>query len=337
VALSAILSACIWRSLPTAPLHAFTAPTAGSGKSLLVDLASVIATGREAGVISQGSKEEELEKRLSALLLAGEPVIAIDNCEAPVGGDFLCSMLTQQVVRARILGRSEAPELPANAFVTATGNNLVLAGDMTRRALLCRLDPKEERPELRKFASRPLLVARAERPRLVASALTVLRAYHLAGRPPQTDALGSFEDWSGWVRGALIWLGQADPASTMEDARESDPKREALLTVLTQWHAVIGVEEVGVRDLIESATRMSGGQSRLLAVPRPEYAEPDLREALLAVAGEGGAINSRRLGKWLAANQNRIIEGLSIVRGRMRTGVQLWRLASTVQSISNAA
>jgi hypothetical protein len=72
VALSTVLTACIRRSLPTAPLHAFTAPAAGSGKSMLVDLASVIATGREAGVISQGKTEEELEKRLGALLLAGD-------------------------------------------------------------------------------------------------------------------------------------------------------------------------------------------------------------------------------------------------------------------------
>ncbi len=92
VALSAILTACIRRSLPTSPLHAFTAPVAGSGKSLkLVDIASVIsasafastglselrplststnsptmiATGHEASVMAQGQTEEELEKRLA--------------------------------------------------------------------------------------------------------------------------------------------------------------------------------------------------------------------------------------------------------------------------------
>ena len=40
VALSGILTALIRRSLPTAPLHGFSAPTAGTGKSMLVDLAS---------------------------------------------------------------------------------------------------------------------------------------------------------------------------------------------------------------------------------------------------------------------------------------------------------
>jgi hypothetical protein len=118
VALSVILTACVRRSLPTAPMHGFTAPTAGSGKSMLVDLASLIATGREAGVMAQGKTDEELEKRLGEMLLAGEQIIAIDNCEAPLGGEFLCAMLTQQVVRPRILGRSQTPELPANSRPT---------------------------------------------------------------------------------------------------------------------------------------------------------------------------------------------------------------------------
>jgi hypothetical protein len=39
-----------------------------------------------------------------------------------------------------------------------------------------------------------------------------------------------------------------------------------------------------------------------LAFPKAEFCCPDSREALLAIAGDGGVINSWRLGKWLAAN-----------------------------------
>ncbi len=317
VALSAIMTACIRRALPTAPLHAFTAPTAGSGKSLLVDLASVIATGREASVMAQGKSEEELEKRLGALLLAGDLVIAIDNCEAPLGGDLLCSMLTQPMVRVRILGRSEASELPAAAFVAATGNNLALLGDLTRRSLLCTLDPGEERPELRRFEINPLDLARADRGSYVGAALTVLRAYHVAGRPGAPEPLGSFEAWSGWVRGALLWLGRADPVTTMEAARARDPKLDALLSVTSQWQQAFGVEAVSVRAVIERAA--GGGDSA-------QSTAPDLREALLTVAGESGAINSRRLGKWLAANEGRVVNGRRLQRANISVGIQRWRL-----------
>jgi hypothetical protein len=332
VALSAILTACVRRSLPTAPLHGFTAPTAGSGKSMLVDLAGVIATGREVGVIAQGKSEEEFEKRLGALLLAGDQVVAIDNCEAPLGGEFLCQMLTQPVVRARILGRSEAPELPSNAFVAATGNNLALLGDLTRRAVLCRLDPKVERPELRTFGSHPVQTVKADRGRYLCAALTVLRAFHVAGRPRQCDPLGSFEAWSDCVRGALLWLGQADPVATMEEARAADPKLESLAAA-SQWHAVIGRERVTARDIIDRAT----AQQTPLGYARTEYRHPDFREALLVVAGDGGVVNSRRLGKWLSANKNRVVQGVRIVPDDARCGAGTWRLDGKFREAAGAA
>lgn len=45
------------------------------------------------------------------------------------------------------------------------------------------------------------------------------------------------------------------------------------------------------------------------------------------VAGDGGAINSRRLGKWLSANQSRIIDGMKIMADGVLTGIARWRLA----------
>jgi hypothetical protein len=318
-------------------MHAFTAPTAGSGKSMLVDLASVIASGREAGVIAQGKTEEELEKRLGALLLAGDQVIAIDNCEAPLGGEFLCSMLTQAVVRPRILGRSEAPELPANAMVTATGNNLVLVGDMTRRALLCQLDPREERPELRTFATDPISAIKADRGRYLVAALTVLRAYHVAGRPNAPTPLGSFVAWSDWVRGALLWVGQSDPVETIEEARDLDPKLDMLIAVLTQWSKVVGNAGVSVRDLIEVATAQRSGSLGTFPHSKPEFSYPDFREALLAVAGDGGAVNSRRLGKWLASHQNRVVRNVTIIRLGLSAGIMQWRLEGKIEETAYAA
>lgn len=335
VVISAILTACIRRSLLTAPMHGFTAPTAGSGKSMLVDLVSLIASGREAAVISQGKTEEELEKRLGALLLAGDQVIAIDNCEAPLGGEFLCAMLTQPIVRARILGLSKAPELPTNACVTATGNNLVLVGDMTRRAIVCRLDSKHERPELRYFTSNPVKAVKADRGRYLVAALTVLRAYHVAGRPGQPDPLGSFEDWSGWVRGALVWLGSADPVDTIEETRGMDPRLGALTSVVTQWLAVIGTSSASVRTIIEQATKQQTTSVGAFAYHKAEFAYPDFREALLAIAGEGGAINGKRLGKWLASHQDRIISGYRITRAGLSAGIMRWRIEADEKPTSS--
>ncbi|SLN77824.1 PriCT-2 domain-containing protein [Roseisalinus antarcticus] len=308
VALSAILTTLIRRSLPTAPLHGFNAPTAGTGKSMLVDLASIIATSRPAPVIAQGKSEDEMEKRLGSALIAGDVLIAIDNCEEPLGGELLCQAMTQTSLKVRILGKSMNAEVPSNATMFATGNNLTLAGDMTRRAIRATLDAGVERPELRAFDRDPVAMVIQTRGDYVAAGLMILRAFHIAGRPAQTVPLGSFTAWSSWVRDALIWLGEADPCETMEGMRGADPKLEALTAALEEWRSVIGTDRVTVREIIE---RAAAQHAQLYG--KPEFVNPEFREALLRVAGEGGAINGTRLGKWLSSHQNRIVAGRRIV------------------------
>ena len=62
---------------------------------------------------------------------------------------------------------------------------------------------------------------------------------------------------------------------------------------------------------------------------KPEFRHPGFREALLAVAGDAGAVNSRRLSKWIAGNEGRIVEGLRIVRMGMLQGFMTWQLQHT--------
>ena len=327
VALALLLTAVVRRSLRTAPLFGLTAPTPGSGKSLIVDCGSVLSTGKEAGVVAMSGNPEELEKRLGALLMGGAH-IALDNIEQPLGGDLLCQLLTQQTVRPRILGKSEVPEVPTSVLVTATGNNLTLFGDMTRRALLCRLDAGVERPELREFDFDPVERAKAERGKLVVAALTILRAYHVAGRPAQAAPLGSFEDWSRTVRDALLWLGCADPVSTMDVARALDPKMERLRSVMVNWNAVIGGERVSVSQVIDRASEKAGFTQHDPANKAP-FINPDFRDALLSVAGAGGFIDPTKLGNWLAKHKNRpTITGFFELDGEAM-GKGYWRLNAT--------
>ena len=82
MALSLILTALDRHAMATAPLHAFTSPVAGTGKSLLVDLASLLANGEITPVISQGSNKDETEKRLGAELLSGNTIVSFDNCSS---------------------------------------------------------------------------------------------------------------------------------------------------------------------------------------------------------------------------------------------------------------
>ena len=214
VALSAILTAFDRRAMATAPLHAFSSPTAGTGKSLLVDIASILTTGELAPVISQGKTEEEMGKRLGAALIGGDQIVSLDNCDRELNSAFLCQALTQQRLKIRLLGYSRHVEVPITSTFFANGNNLEISNDLTRRTLLCQMDAGVERPELRRFKSNVLEVARDKRGALVAAILTILRAWHHGANAIGVEPLGSFEDWSFRIRSPILWLDYEDPCAS---------------------------------------------------------------------------------------------------------------------------
>jgi putative DNA primase/helicase len=184
VALSALISPVVRGAFAHAPMPALTAPVAGSGKSYLLDVVAAISSGQYMPVISASPKEEELEKRLGAAAIAGQPLISIDNLNGELRGDLLCQLVERPVVYVRPLGLSKLVRVEPRAMsFFADGNNLVVAGDMTRRSLLMQMDPKEEEPELREFSGKPFETVLADRGKFVAACLTLCRAYCVAGRP----------------------------------------------------------------------------------------------------------------------------------------------------------
>ncbi|MCJ2144413.1 bifunctional DNA primase/polymerase [Methylobacterium sp. E-066] len=311
VALSCILTALVRSVLPTAPLHAIRASTPGTGKSYLVDLASTIATGRRCPVIAAGKTEEETEKRLGALLREAVPIVSIDNVNGELGGDMLCQLTERPLVRVRILGKSEAPELECRATVFATGNGLILVGDMTRRTVLCTLDTKAERPELRDFDFDPIDRVMIDRGRYVAAVLTIIRAYRAAGAPKVCGPVGSYEAWTEAVRAPLIWLGQQDPCASMDTAREEDPELSAIRELFGHWQEHLELSSgFTTNAIIKSACEKAPSSS--LHLNQQEFLRPEFRDLLLRQAGDGGAICSRRLGKWLARISGRVVDSLRI-------------------------
>ena len=324
VALAAIITPVVRGAMQVAPLFAIRASTAGTGKSYLVDLAAALSTGRLCPVISAGSNPEETEKRLGGLLLEGFPLLSIDNCNDELGGDLLCQAVERPLIRVRRLGVSDITEIESRATMFATGNGLRVRGDMVRRTLLCTLDANMERPELREFAFDPVQAVLDERGRYVAAALTVVRAFRASGVKPLA-ALGSFESWSNTVRSALVWLGCADPCATMERAREEDPELEELREVMARWKRDLGTEGYTVRDLADAADKREesyGGAG--------DYVRRELRDALLRVSGERGAISTRRLGYWLKGRAGRIADGSKVVRvADAHDNIARWGIRST--------
>lgn len=327
VALSAILTAVARGAMKVAPLHAINANTPGSGKSYFVDLTSTIATGRPCPVTAAGRTEEETEKRLVSLLLSAVPIASIDNVNGELGGDLLCQAIERPLLKIRPLGTSESVEIEARTIWMATGNGLTIVGDMARRTLRANLDAGIERPELRIFDTNPVRDVLANRGVYVAAALTIVRAYVVAGIPGRLPLLASFSDWSDFVRSPLVWLGCADPVASMEAAREDDPTLVEHKAVLAAWAQYLKLNrEYTAKQLVDAAeakvTDPTSGLST--AVPRA----PELRDALAMIAERHGAINTKVLGRWLISRNGRVagkykIEKLSRAD---RNGLALWVL-----------
>ena len=288
-------------ALPVAPLHGIRASTAGTGKSFLVDLFATIATGRPCSVMAVGKTEEETEKRLGALLLSGSPVISIDNVNGDLGGDMLCQMTERPLVRTRILGKSEVPEIECRAMIFATGNNMTLVGDMTRRAVLCTLDAGVERPEKREFDFDPIAHVLQDRGAFVAAAIIIIRAYRAAGSPKVCGPIGSYGPWSDSVRSALIWLGEADPVSSMDIMREEDPELVVVNELFSAWREALAAGAPYTSSQIEevASERFNDGV----------FVHPELHDVLMRQANAGPVISTKRLGRWLTRIKGRVVHG----------------------------
>ena len=328
VILAAMLTAVVRHSLPTAPLFAIDAPVKGSGKTLLADIVSMLATGRKSIPISQGHDESEDEKRISALLMRGISAFNLDNIERPVSGDFINTLLTSEIVSTRILGQSKVVDLQTNVTILATGNNLVFKGDMTRRVLLARLDPQSERPDAIKFDVdlRGEWIP-ANRHKLLCAALTVLRGYIHAGKPKQdVDQYGSFENWSDLIRLSLIWLGVPDPCETRERLESNDPIKQSLGAVLSLWFAAYQSQGKTAAEIAESCELSQNA---------------DLKHALMdiAVSKRGDSIDAKRLGQWVKRYLNRVVDGLRFEQAGQDSNTHkiFWRVSKIADFAKTAS
>ncbi|RYY90409.1 MAG: DUF3854 domain-containing protein [Chitinophagaceae bacterium] len=317
------ITSVVRRSLRSAPLFAFSAPVMGSGKSLAAGLVSIIATGREPAVMSQGRNPEEDRKRLFSAFLAGDAIIQIDNCELPIEGDTICSAITEGTIRDRILGRSELVSVSSNATMMATGNNLVLKGDMSTRALVCRIEPRAEKPEGREFNWDARAEALAKRPEYLAAALTIVMAFQAAGSPSvEAKTFGRFEQWQRFVQFPMIWAGSADPAKSRELIEGNDPEREALTRLFHLWREVFGGAAVRVNDFARLP------EMHLASAKQAEARE--LFDLVCELTGTGGRdlFDPKRLGNYLSKREGRQSGTLRLVKGRdAKAKVATWRLA----------
>ena len=271
------------------PLGLIDAPQAGTGKTLLAEIIALVGTGRAGELLGAARDDEEWRKQITSKLSAGGTMFVVDNVEGALYAPSLSRALTSRTWTDRVLGRSEMVTVKQRATWIATGNNIVLRGDLPRRCYWIRLDAKQSRPWKREDFKHPDLNSWAEKKRgeLVAAVLTIARAWFAAGKPKAEGIprLGSFESWTEIVGGILAFAGIKSFLGNLEElynkADEGNAEWEAFLQ---EWWRQLGEDSVTVKDL-----------AKLINDERPlrDALPGDLSEAL--DKGEGSF--TRRLGK----------------------------------------
>ena len=188
------------------PLALFDATTQGTGKTLLAEVIAIILTGRAAELMSAPAEPEEWRKQLTSILIEAPPLVIIDNVTTTVDWGDLAKVITGEMHRDRLLGKSQTVSVPVRCSWIATGNNLQLGGDMARRCYWIRMDAGCSDPFRRTgFKHERLKEYLVEHRRdLLIALLTLARAWFAAGQPKSSvPPVGSFERWTEVVAGIL--------------------------------------------------------------------------------------------------------------------------------------
>ena len=238
------------------PLHLIEAPSEGTGKTLFADVISIVATGSPARRSALPRNEEEIRKKLTAALVDSPSLVLLDNLKHPLDSESLASVLTSEVWSDRLLGQTRMVHLPNRALWVATGNNPVVSRELARRCVRIRLDASVEQPWLRDgFRHKNLLGwAKAERPRIVAALITLVRAWIVEGCPGDGVRLGSFEGWAHLAGGVLATAGVPGfLGDRHEQVVVSDPEELEWAEFVALWAERFSELRVSGGELLELA------------------------------------------------------------------------------------
>jgi hypothetical protein len=287
------------------PLFLIDANVRGSGKTLLAELVALLILGRSLARMTNPESDEECRKRITALVMQGEMLVLIDNVVGSFGCGPLDAALTGTIWSDRLLGKSETVEFPLNITWVASGNNIQVVADTSRRVCPIRLQSPEENPENRSHFKYPNITQH------------VLKAYSMAGRPDVgVRPWGSFEGWSRVVRDALVWCELEDPAKAREEfVQYADRESGTLKQLIAGWNE-IDLDGTGM-TVGEVISRLDEDRAKFMT----------LRSVLEELAPpKSGRLSSRSIGKHLSHFRGRNCGGSALDSRSDRSGAQRWRV-----------
>lgn len=202
-----MLTTIIRPAIRTAPIHLVQSSIERTGKGKLIQaLLGYAILGRPVPSMQLGEREEEREKRITAMLLKGDSVIHIDNLaqSSVLDSASLASLVTAECWMGRTLGTSTMPSLPNYATVIASANNLRASSEVTKRIVPIWLEPADDKPELRSsFTHEDIDAYARSKRREVVTTLVSMVAKWAQDMVPGKTRLGGFEQWAAAISGIM--------------------------------------------------------------------------------------------------------------------------------------
>jgi len=336
VFLAAILTAVTRPGLDLAPIFGIDAAEQGSGKTLLGRCIAAIATGFQAVItphVVRGG-EEEIRKRIYALLLQCAGVVVWDNVIGMFDSPAFAALVTSPRYSDRKLGVSETTEVAARTMWIVTGNNLTPAGDMPRRIAMCRIEPNVTDLYSREFDLDPEKYCLENRTQMVTDAITIIQGYmaHSTGAAP--GRVPTFEQWDALVRQPVAWIAQtdarfADPIEAFRTASRIDPQREQDGTLFRALYGVFGEGEFKAEDVQNLVRKTCARADYYSAPPRVTDEEQQLAQAVYEFmhGRKLDSLTTRDVGGSILRYRNgRTAQGLRLKQERTLSNVVFWRV-----------
>jgi hypothetical protein len=296
------------------------APQAGTGKSLLAEIVSLIHSGSDAAMQPSPARGDESEwrKMLGAVLSNGNALVIFDNIDHRLMSASLALAVTASTWTDRILGQSKTITLPVRCTWICTGNNLQLSGDLPRRCYWIRLDAGTSQPWQRSGFRHPDLKqwVREHRGELLGALLTITRAWFVAGKPSaEIPTLGGFESWATTIGGILCHAGIIGFLNNLDILyQESDPSQLQWEAFLQALGCVFGTDSFTIKELVE----LMPTNTELSQVVPDELADEERKGSMQRRLGRAF---SERVGRRYGAN------GLHLLKAGMnRNKVVLWKV-----------
>lgn len=297
-----------------APLFLVDANVRSAGKTRLVHLIGLIVQGAEIASMANVNDDVEMEKRILGVAKAGDLLTLIDDIgTSTFGTPSLNNALTSTRFRGRTLGVTDLAAYDLLTTWFATGNNVQLYRDLTRRICHIRLQSAEQHPEYREL---PDIMAevKANRARYLNAALTLILGWFAAGKPHQAlKSWGSFEGWSSLIRQIVVWLGEPDPGEVREWLTENaDTEALALGALIEGWATL--QDRMGKPEGLTVQEALKETESCKETVQELQ----ELYEAILALCPGPSKELPKQLGRRLTHLRDRVVDGRCLSRSERR-------------------